>query len=235
METLPRIVEASDHSLLVVFGPDIQVQHHRAVLRLATTLLARPDRAIRNVHPGYSSLLISFDPRAVTPDDLHARLADELRAPPTQEVPSRSIEIPVCYDPEWGLDLQDVADRHGLSTEGVVELHTGTAYVVYFLGFSPGFPYMGTLPETLATARLATPRTHVPAGSVAIADRQTGIYPVDSPGGWRILGRTPVRLFDPASPSPTKLQMGDRVRFRRIDRREYAALAAAAGGREDGR
>jgi KipI family sensor histidine kinase inhibitor len=226
MEPDPQIVAASDHSLLVVFGPDIQVQHHRAVVRLTHALLARRAPGVRNIHPGYSSVLVSFDPRGVSHDALTALVRDCLHATPASEPSPRRLEIPVCYDATWGLDLQAVADAHGLSPDEVADLHTSVEYIVYFLGFSPGFPYMGTLPEALATPRLASPRTHVPAGSVALAGQQTGIYPVDSPGGWRILGRTPLRLFDPGAASPTALQMGDRVRFRRIDRGEFEALVA---------
>ena len=132
--------------------------------------------------------------------------------------------IPVWYDPEAGLDLPALASELHLSPDEIVALHSGTEYRVFMLGFKPGFPYMGTLPERLAAPRLASPRTAVPAGSVAIAGRQTGIYSVRSPGGWRILGRTPLTLFDAQREEPFLLRAGDRVRFEPIDRTRFLEL-----------
>ena len=137
---------------------------------------------------------------------------------------SRRIEIPVCYDEELGPDLNDVARHSHLTVGEVVQRHSSTEYLVYFLGFSPGFPYMGNMPKELATPRMGTPRRLVPAGSVAIGGHQTGIYPVASPGGWRIIGRTPIKLFRPEEPEPTLLQMGDLVRFKAIDKNEFHQL-----------
>jgi inhibitor of KinA len=134
---------------------------------------------------------------------------------------TRSITIPVCYDPEFGLDIEAVAAHHHYSVEEVIRLHTSATYLVYFLGFSPGFAYLGGLPQSLRTPRLATPRSQVAAGSVGIAGDQAGVYPIDSPGGWRLIGRTPVRMFDASANPPARLQPGDQVRFSAIDRSAF--------------
>ena len=207
----PRLSPASDRSVLVEFGATIDRAHHEAVVRLATRLLERADPRITNVHPAYASVLVDFDPRHAS----HAEIAAELEADVTRlgdvALPTpRTHEIPVRYD---GADLHEVAKLHDLDVEEVVRLHSEPEYVVYFLGFSPGFPYLGGMSPRLATPRLATPRTCVPAGSVAIGGAQTGIYPLESPGGWRIVGRTETRLFRPEAVPPVLLQMGDRVRF----------------------
>ncbi len=131
--------------------------------------------------------------------------------------------IPVCYDIEFAPDLHEVANHAKIPTREVIRLHSSAKYRVHFLGFTPGFAYLGGLPETLHVPRLATPRKHVPAGSVAIAGAQAGIYPVDSPGGWRLIGRTPVRIFDPDSTQPTRLTPGDLVEFSAIDRATFDA------------
>jgi KipI family sensor histidine kinase inhibitor len=206
------ISPASDRSLLVTFAGDISLETHQRVRQLSELL--RHVRGVINIHPGYSSVLVEFDPRR----RLHGDVEDEIRRLASQEQPEteqagRLIEIPVRYGGEFGPDLEDVAAHAGLTPERVIELHSGAAYLVYFLGFSPGFPYLGGLPAELATPRLRAPRPSVPAGSVAIGGSQTGIYPTASPGGWRIIGRTPARLFDPDAEPPTLLQMGDRVRF----------------------
>ena len=194
----PRIVPASDRSLLVVFGDRISLRHHRDVLRLTQRILERRAPFVRNIHPAYSSILISFDPRTISHRDLQATVAGWLRALDEVAIPpARTIEVPVCYEGELAPDLAEVAALHGLAPAEVVRIHSEAEYRVYFLGFSPGFPYLGGLSPRIATPRLPTPRTRVPAGSVAIAGDQTGIYPVSSPGGWRILGRTPMRLWFP--------------------------------------
>jgi len=131
------------------------------------------------------------------------------------------MEIPVCYENDFGLDLQEIADFHDIDTESVIRLHTAPVYDVYMIGFVLGFPYLGGLDEKLYTPRKKSPRKVVPAGSVGIADRQTGIYPIQSPGGWQILGRTPVRLFDLERKNPFFLEMGDKVRFTAITRAEF--------------
>jgi 5-oxoprolinase (ATP-hydrolysing) subunit B len=204
---------ASDRSLLVSFGCEISPEFQREVVRLLGVLEALPP-GIVNLHPAFASVLIDFDPRRWD----HARvegLVQERLAGPQASRPreTRTVEIPVHYGGEYGPDLEDVARHTGLAPGDVIRLHSGADYLVYFLGFSPGFPYLGGLPPGLATPRLPAPRKRVPAGSVAIGGIQTGVYPAESPGGWRIIGRTPLRLFDLAKDPPALLRAGDHVRF----------------------
>jgi inhibitor of KinA len=170
--------------------------------------------------------LIDFDPLSATHQELESlvlSLSSKLETP--EVLTSDLIEIPVCYDPEFAPDLANVAEHLRLSPEQVVTLHATGQYYVYFLGFSPGFAYLGGLPQALRVPRLATPRTLVRAGSVGLAGEQTGIYPNDSPGGWQLIGRTPQRMFDPLQNRASRLRPGDRVRFRGISRVEFEQLA----------
>ncbi len=204
---------ASDASLLVSFGDSISLEAHHQVLRLAQALADMP-LGVRNLHPAFASVLVDFDPRRCTQAQIESLIRERLAASETiSHGERRLIEIPVRYGGEFGPDLAEVARHTGLSPERVVELHSSAEYLVYFLGFSPGFPYLGGMPPELATPRLPAPRRRVPAGSVAIGGAQTGIYPLESPGGWRLIGRTPLRLFDAAAEPPALLAIGDRVRF----------------------
>lgn len=208
-----EISPASDRSLLVSFGEAISLDLHREVLQLLRAFEVVPP-GILNLHPAFASVLIDFDPRrwshASVEDLVTTRLAEAENA---REPEARTIEIPVRYGGEFGPDLEDVARHTGLPPAEVVRLHVGGSYLVYFLGFSPGFPYLGGMPPELATPRLAAPRKRVPAGSIAIGGSQTGVYPVESPGGWRIIGRTELCLFDPQAVPPALLRAGDSVRF----------------------
>ena len=202
---------ASDRSFLVSFGQEISEKARRRVVSLSRRLGGV--RGILNLHPAYSSVLVDFDPRLRAHAELEALVRELAGAGCGADSIGRTVEIPVRYGGEYGPDLEDVARHTGLPAGRVVELHASAEYLVYFLGFSPGFPYLGGLPAELATPRLAAPRKLVPGGSVAIGGAQTGIYPMDSPGGWRIIGRTPLRLFDAQASPPALLAMGDRVRF----------------------
>jgi KipI family sensor histidine kinase inhibitor len=188
----------------------------------------------RAAHPGivetvptYRSLIVHYDPRLLPPAELEsiARRADEALAQVTLPL-SRVIEVPTLYGGESGPDLADVAAHAGLSADDAVAAHTGADYLVYMIGFMPGFPYLGGLSPRLGMPRLGTPRTRVPAGSVGIAGHQTGIYPTASPGGWRLIGRTPLRLFDVARTPPAILQAGDYVRFVSVTADAYREIQA---------
>jgi inhibitor of KinA len=206
------ISPASDRSLFISLGDQISIQAHQAVVRLTGCLVGV--RGILNVHPAYTSVLVDFDPRLYTHAGVEALVREQWAAhrdrPPGL---SRVVEIPVRYGGEFGPDLTDVARHTGLTPERVIQLHAAADYLVYFVGFSTFFPYLGGLPPELATPRLSAPRKHVPTGSVAIGGSQAGIYPLASPGGWRLIGRTPLPLFDLNSSPPPLLRMGDRVRF----------------------
>lgn len=225
-----KIIPASDSSLLVVFGNAISPALHQRVMALFHALQSWHDPRIRNLHPGYASLLIDFDPLRLTHDELGSvvqRLA--LASDSVVDTHAKLVTIPVCYDIEFAPDLLDVAQHSGISLDEVVRQHSSPTYLVYFLGFSPGFVYLGGLPKVLHMPRLATPRPSIAGGSVGIAGNQTGIYPSDSPGGWRLIGRTPVRMFDPEATPPTRLQPGDRMKFSPIDRATFEDMQQAAG------
>jgi inhibitor of KinA len=221
-----KVIPASDSSLLIVLGNAISPELHARVIALFQTLRARRDARIRNLHPGYTSVLIDFDPLKMSHDELGAMIEQSARTAGAEgERKSNLVTVPVCYNAEFGPDLLDLADHAKISAEEVIQIHSSATYLVYFLGFSPGFAYMGGLPEKLHMPRLATPRGHVAGGTVGIAGSQTGIYPVDSAGGWRLIGRTPWRMFDPNADPPTRLQPGDTVRFSAIDRASFTAMA----------
>jgi inhibitor of KinA len=182
--------------------------------------------------PTFSALLVYYDPEVVGYEELCATIADlGPRAETSVLPPSRTVELPCCYDLDLGLDLEAAATRLGLSVEGLVALHASAAYHVYFIGFTPGLPYMTGHPDRIHLPRLETPRTSVPAGSVGLGGIQCCIYSVESPGGYWILGRTPLRLYDPEAPDPVLLRAGDGVRIRRIERREFDAIATSVGAR----
>lgn len=220
-----RFAPASDCSLLVSLGDAIGGPAHGHVLALVRAIETNPPPYVVNINPAYCSVLVTFDlgrtDHAAVERELRERIEQASHAPAED---SRTIEIPVCYGGEFGPDLEGVAQHHGLTAERVVELHTGAAYVAYFLGFAPGFAYLVGLAEEIATPRLATPRQRVPRGSVGIAGRQTGVYPMETPGGWRLIGRTPVRLFEPEREPMNRIEIGDRVRFVAIGPERFGEL-----------
>jgi len=190
-------------------------------------------RGVVEMVPAFRSLLVYYDPLVVAYEALCETLTE--LAAQVEHVslpPSRVVELPCCYiDPELGIDLAAAADRLGLAAGELARLHAGAEYLVYFIGFTPGLPYMSGMPDRIMLPRLETPRTKVPAGSVGIGGIQCCIYSVESPGGYWILGRTPLRLYDPDATDPILLRPGDRVRFRAIDRGEYDVIAAAVAKR----
>ena len=212
-----------DRALLVELGDEISPLVNKKVRELFLCLKNNRVEGVVEAVPAYRSLLIVYDPLKITLSALKERLKKYHTTIDRSEIPKpRTLEIPVVYGGECGPDLNWVAEYHKLSPEEVVRFHTGTTYQVYMIGFTPGFAYMGQLPEAIATPRRETPRTAVPRGSVGIAQSQTGVYPVESPGGWQIIGRTPLRLFDPEKWPPTPLEMGDLVKFLSIKEEEMA-------------
>ncbi len=199
-------------ALLVELGDEIDEALNARVHALA--LAVEEIAGVLETVPAYASLLVEFDPILLGTDSLRDRIV-QLAAANTTSYPAapRVVEIPTHYGGEFGPDLEFVARHNNLMPEDVIHLHTSRPFRVFMLGFTPGFPYLGPLPEQIAAPRLETPRARIPAGSVGIAGRQTGIYPSESPGGWRLIGRTDVRLFDPAQNPPTLLRSGDYVRF----------------------
>jgi KipI family sensor histidine kinase inhibitor len=234
-----RFQIASDQSLLVYFGqhekksgakvPPLQNQitteSHEQVRRLLRLMELESIPGVRNLHPAYCSLLIKFDAMKLRREELEEIVRGYIDRMEKATLPEpRLIEIPVCYGGEYGPDLKDVAELHGMTADAVSERHASTPYIVYFLGFAPGFAYLGDVAEELATPRLPSPRKSVPAGSVGMAGRQTGVYPIATPGGWRLLGRTPLKMFQPDRAEMSLLALGDRVRFVPISREQFAKL-----------
>jgi inhibitor of KinA len=223
-----RFQSASDQSLVVYLG-EAEISHdaHRRVTKLLRLLESEPVEGIRNLLPAYCSLLVKFDVLKLGQDELEQILRQYLDRLEEVRLPEpRQLEIPVCYGDEFGPDLNDVASMHRIPPSKVIELHGSADYVAYFLGFVPGFAYLGGLPDALATPRLATPRRNVPSGSVGIAGSQTAVYPLATPGGWRLIGRTPTAMFRPDRNNMSLLSIGDHVRFTPISREQFAALEA---------
>ena len=210
-----------DRAFLVELGDQINPSINERVRELFLKLDRRPLKGVVELVPSYRSLMVVYDPLKTEKHRLREAILELYQATDPSLVPEpRTLHVPVVYGGEYGPDLEWVADLHNMSPEQVIRLHTGTTYRVYMIGFTPGYPYLGELPAALATPRRETPRTAVPQGSVAIAQRQTGIYPVQSPGGWHILGWTPINLFDANRWPPTPLEMGDLVRFFPVQKEE---------------
>jgi KipI family sensor histidine kinase inhibitor len=196
-----------------------------AALALAFEGLAIP--GVTDIVPAYTTVMVSFDPREVDPGDLGARiehLASETSA--TAQPTGRQVTIPIAYGGTFGPDLDDVAAHAGLSPEEVIARHAGGNYLVAVMGFAPGWAYLLGLPPELAIPRLSNPRTRIPPGSLGIGGEQTGIYPLATPGGWRLIGRTPLRMFDPNREEPFFLHSGDQVRFEPVTEDVYIEIAA---------
>jgi KipI family sensor histidine kinase inhibitor len=211
-----------DRGLLLEFGDEISAEVNEKVRRMALAIQAETLEGVIEVVPTYRSLLVLYNPLIVPLENLKRKLKQlEAGLKEISFPDSKLTRIPVLYGGTYGPDLGKVAEYVRLAVEEVIRLHCSKPYFIYMIGFMPGFPYMGELPEALVTPRLKTPRLIVPAGSVAIAQRQTGIYSMESPGGWQILGRTPVRLFHPEREPPALLRMGDLVQFYPITEREF--------------
>ncbi len=210
-----------DRSLLVELGNDISPCVNRKVQKLFAGLDRCGVKGILDLVPAYRSLMVTYDPLRIPIDEIKTLITDILKDTDHNDLPdSRTVKIPVVYGGRYGPDLDWVARHHNLSVQKVIDFHTWPVYRVYMIGFTPGYPYLGEIPEAIATPRRETPRTRVPKGSVGIAQRQSGIYPVDSPGGWQIIGWTPVKLFDPFGHPPSLLVMGDQVRFIAVSEQE---------------
>lgn len=217
---------------MITLGDAIDESTHRLVRSAAARIDRHPPPGFVDLVPAFTSVAVHYDPVAAAGgrEGPYARVAAHLEATldglTAGDLPAaRTVEIPVCYGGSLGPDLDDVARTHEMSADDVVRLHTAGDYLVYMVGFMPGFAYLGGLDPRLATPRRTTPRTVVPAGTVGIGGSQTGVYPLDSPGGWNLIGRTPLAIFDIARPEPALLTAGDRVRFRAIGEAEYRERA----------
>ncbi|KML08016.1 5-oxoprolinase subunit PxpB [Rossellomorea marisflavi] len=223
-----------DHALVIEAGSSIDHATHVKVRSICSAIEEADPAWITDIVPAFTTVTLHYDPMKLEHPDrlpyetvmnrIHTILSS---IPPGAEEEPRTIEIPVCYGGEFGPDLESVAEWNDLTPEKVIELHSASPYLVHMIGFSPGFPYLGGMPEEIATPRRKEPRLRVPRGSVGIAGSQTGIYPLESPGGWQLIGRTPVALFDTQACPPGILQAGDRLRFKPITPQEYKEMEAS--------
>ena len=226
MHESPRFSPAGDQALVIEVGDKIDPLTNGRVRNLMDAIEAAKVSGVFDLVPTYRSILVYYDPMRTTPSELQATLIElDLSAEEQNSQDARTVEVPTLYGGEFGPDLEFVAEHAGLTPQEVIDIHSGADYQVYMMGFSPGFPYLGGMSERLTTPRLDTPRLAIPAGAVGIAESQTGIYPLVSPGGWRLIGQCPLKLFDPDSEPPSLLAAGDHVRFVPIsDEAEYRNL-----------
>jgi inhibitor of KinA len=223
-----RFLSAGDQALVVEFGDRVDPELSEEVLRLDARLRSKPLPGVVESVPTFRSLTLYYDPLLTARRELEEAVRRVLGRRGRERRAARLWHIPICYEEPFAPDLEEVAGLLGLAPAEVAERHGAPRYRVYMIGFLPGFPYLGDLPPELALPRRADPRVKVPAGSVAIATNLSAIYPYESPGGWHLIGATPVRLFDPARAPPALLAAGDSVRFAPIDAAQFHAIREAA-------
>ena len=222
----PRMRLMGDSGLLFEYGDVIALEVNQKVRLVVKALEQKMPSGVSEVMPTYRSILMIYDPSQTNPEILTQHLdnlkdqLEDLELPPP-----KTVEIPVCYGGENGPELAFVSEHTGLSEKEIIKIHSDLDYQIFMIGFTPGFPFLGGMDERLSTPRLKTPRTLVPAGSVGIANNQTGMYPVDSPGGWQLIGRTPLRLFSPEKENPFLYAAGDKIRFKPIDQAEFDRIS----------
>ena len=220
-----KILIEGDSSVLIVFGDTISPEINRRVTAAVQLIKEQRIEGIVDMIPAFASLLINYNPMVISYDSIRRRLERILKMDVRgEEGRKRVFEIPVCYGGRFGPDLDNIAAHAGLTPEEVVDIHSSRDYLIYMLGFLPGFCYLGGLDERLHTPRLTTPRVSIPAGSVGIAGSQTGIYPLNSPGGWQLIGQTPLRLYDPKREKAILVDAGMNMIFYPIDEAEYERI-----------
>ncbi|SJZ85461.1 5-oxoprolinase subunit PxpB [Garciella nitratireducens] len=220
-----KYLQAGDQAVNIEFGNEISEEINRKIRAMTLTIEKEKIEGIVEVVPTYRSLMIHYNPLKVE----YKRLINKLKELESNleniDLPAPEvIEIPTLYGGEYGPDIEKVASYNELSIEEVIQIHSSKEYLIYMLGFTPGFSYLGGMDQRIATPRLSSPRTKIPGGSVGIAGKQTGIYPIDSPGGWQLIGRTPLKLFDPQSKNPILLKAGNYVVFKPIGKEEYERI-----------
>lgn len=220
-----KILTAGDSALLIEFEQKIAPEINAQITAFVHLLKGQHIEGVTDLIPAFASLLINYDPRVIGYKDLKARIEELLKIEVSEEASeARVFEIPVCYGGEYGPDIANIAENAGLSEQEVIDIHCSKDYLIYMLGFLPGFVYLGGLDERIHTPRLANPRISIPAGSVGIAVSQTGIYPLNSPGGWQLLGMTPVKTYDPERETPILVEAGDYIRFVPVTEEEFLKI-----------
>ena len=231
MYETPKFLAAGDRAIVIELGDEISIECNRRIHSLHREIVRENLPGIIDIIPTYRSILVQYDVRLVSFGELKDRLSEvEGGSAEVTEENVNVVELPVLYGGDYGPDLEYVARNAEMEVDEVIELHSAMDYPVYMMGFTPGFPYLGGMSEEIATPRLGTPRGVIPAGSVGIAEAQTGVYPIESPGGWRLIGRTPLRLFDVTRSPPSLIEAGDRVRFVPLSgEEEYRSIEEQAG------
>ena len=221
-----RMLKAGEQGVVVEFSDAIEPGVNALVHRLSSVLMLEMPELILEVVPTYRSLMVYFDPLTISRERLQEKIADSLASLETAAASDtiRIIKIPVAYGGDFGPDLEFVASHNAITPSEVIAIHTSVPYLIYMLGFTPGFPYLGGMSERIAAPRLKTPRVRIPTGSVGIAGKQTGIYPIESPGGWQLIGRTPLTVFNPSGPTPFLFAAGDYLQFAAIEVEEFVAI-----------
>ena len=227
-----RILTAGDSSLLIEFGNEISPEINRRIAAVVELMREQHIEGVVDVIPAFCSLLVNYDPRVAGYEKMKKRLEGLVRVDiKVGQVKRKIFEIPVLYGGEYGPDLASIAEHAGISQDEVIAIHSSRDYLIYMLGFLPGFCYLGGLDERIHTPRLSNPRLRIRAGSVGIGGSQTGIYPLDSPGGWQLMGMTPVKTYDPEREIPILVEAGNYIRFVPIDEEQYKQIQAQV---EDG-
>ena len=222
-----KILTEGDSSLLVEFGNEIDPDINRKISATIRLMKQNEIKGVVDIIPAFCSLLINYDPRVISYADIRARIEALLKVEVKSGESKKIIyEIPVCYGGEYGPDINTIAENAGISVDEVIKIHSSSDYLIYMLGFLPGFCYLGGLDERIHTPRLSNPRLKIPAGSVGIGGSQTGIYPVESPGGWQLMGKTPVKTYDPDRKVPILVNAGEYIRFIPIDEAEFLRIKA---------
>ncbi len=224
----PRFLSGGDRAIFIELGDSIDPDVNQRVRNLQFAIEKAGIPGVVESVPAYRSLLVYFEPLHISAPEFREAIGDLLQSLTSSELPRRRlIEIPVTYGGEYGPDLELVASHNNLSAAEVVRIHSSARYLIYMIGFMPGFPYLGGMSPDIATPRKTTPRLKIPAGSVGIAGNQTGIYPAESPGGWQIIGRTPLELFHPTREPPSILQAGDYLTFVGVTPEEFDTIKEA--------
>lgn len=222
-----KYLNAGDKALVIEFSDKISYEVNSKVRSMMIAINQRKLEYIVEIIPTYRSLMVNYNPLKIEYDELINSLKDIEQNLGNIEIPlPKVIEIPTLYGGEYGPDIENVAKHNNLSIDEVIKIHSSKEYLIYMLGFTPGFPYLGGMDKRLETPRLQVPRTKIPAGSVGIASKQTGIYPIDSPGGWQLIGRTPLKLFDINKGNPFLLSAGSYIKFTPITKEEFDILNA---------
>ena len=218
-----EFLKAGDSALIIEVGNEISPEINFKLKKITEYLDALENDFITDLLPTYKSMIVYYNPLKISFDSLKKIIEEGLDTEKAEGNALRKeiVEIPVLYGGEYGLDIENIANHNKISVEEVIKIHTSEEYLIYMLGFTPGFPYLGGMSKKIATPRLETPRVKIPAGSVGIAGEQTGVYPIESPGGWQLLGRSPLEFFSPLKERPFLLKAGDYIKFKSISQEEY--------------